>query len=392
MRGPRALATLLFAFALTPSTTLGQVPTPESVLGYPVGSDFELANYEQSIAYFEALDAASDRIELREIGRTSFGRPSYIALISSAENLRDVERYREIAQQLAYPSDDMTDDDARRLAAEGKAIVHIDGGMHASEVAHAQHTIQLAYDLVTGDDDPEIAAILDNVILLLWPSINPDGQTMISDWYYSNLGTQYEVASAPFLYQKYVGHDNNRDGYAINQIESRTVTRVDRHWEPQIIYNHHQTAPFPARIWIPPFAEPVSPNVHPLVWRTVNLVGMAMAQGLEERGQKGAVHQIVFDNWYPGLRRPRELLSQRRLLPHRDGAVPVRDAALLYGLGLSCEPSRPASAVAVRLAVGRGMVADRGCSVVHADRFGHGSGRRSEVPARLAVQPLSGCA
>ena len=152
MRGPRALATLLFAFALTPSTTLGQVPTPESVLGYPVGSDFELANYEQSIAYFEALDAASDRIELREIGRTSFGRPSYIALISSAENLRDVERYREIAQQLAYPSDDMTDDDARRLAAEGKAIVHIDGGMHASEVAHAQHTIQLAYDLVTGDD------------------------------------------------------------------------------------------------------------------------------------------------------------------------------------------------------------------------------------------------
>ena len=301
MRGPRALATLLFAFALTPSTTLGQVPTPESVLGYPVGSDFELANYEQSIAYFEALDAASDRIELREIGRTSFGRPSYIALISSAENLRDVERYREIAQQLAYPSDDMTDDDARRLAAEGKAIVHIDGGMHASEVAHAQHTIQLAYDLVTGDDDPEIAAILDNVILLLWPSINPDGQTMISDWYYSNLGTQYEVASAPFLYQKYVGHDNNRDGYAINQIESRTVTRVDRHWEPQIIYNHHQTAPFPARIWIPPFAEPVSPNVHPLVWRTVNLVGMAMAQGLEERGQKGAVHQIVFDNWYPGF-------------------------------------------------------------------------------------------
>lgn len=301
-RPTAALICLALAVLPTrPSTVSAQLPTPESVLGYEVGADFELANYEQSMAYFRALDEASDRIELREIGRTSFGRPWYVALISSADNLRNVERYREIAQQLAHPTDDMTDEDARRLAAEGKAIVHIDGGMHASEVAHAQHTIQLAYDLVTGDDDPEIQAILDNVILLLWPSINPDGQTMISDWYYSNLGTQYEVSSAPFLYQKYVGHDNNRDGYAINQIESRTVTRVDRHWEPQIIYNHHQTAPFPARIWIPPFAEPVSPNVHPLVWRTVNLVGMAMAQALEERGQKGAVHQIVFDNWYPGF-------------------------------------------------------------------------------------------
>jgi hypothetical protein len=272
------------------------------VLGYPVGTDFELANYEQSMAYFERLAAASDRLELQQVGETSFGRPWYVALISSAENLRDAERYREIARQLAYPSDDMTDDDARRLAEEGKAIVHIDGGLHASEVAHAQHTIQLAYDLVTGDDDSEVAAILDDVILVLWPSINPDGQTMISDWYYENLGTPYEVASAPFLYQKYIGHDNNRDGYMINQIESRVVTRIDRHWEPQIIYNHHQSSPFPTRIWIPPFAEPISPNVHPLMWRTVNLIGMAMAQALEERGQKGAVHMgSGFDNWYPGF-------------------------------------------------------------------------------------------
>ena len=284
-----------------PAPIAAQIPTPESVLGYSVGSDFELANYEQSLEYFQRLAAASDRVELREIGRTSFGRPWHLALISSAENLRNAERYREIAHQLAYPTDDLTAADARALAEEGKAIVHIDGGLHATEVAHAQHTIQLAYDLVTGDDDPEIAAILDNVILVLWFSINPDGQTMVSDWYYENLGTPYEVAGTPFLYQKYIGHDNNRDGYMINQIESRVVTRVDRYWEPQIIYNHHQTAPFPARIWIPPFAEPISPNVHPLMWRTVNLIGMAMAQALEERGQKGAVHMSGFDNWYPGF-------------------------------------------------------------------------------------------
>jgi hypothetical protein len=294
-----ALTALFLAAVTTPGGA--QVPTPQSVLGFSVGADFELANYEQSLDYFQRLDAASDRLMLQEVGTTSFGRPWYVAIISSAANIRDVEHYREIAHRLAYPGD-MGDAEARRLAAEGKAIVHIDGGLHASEVAHGQHTIQLAYDLVTGDDDPEIRDILDDVILVLWFSINPDGQTMVSDWYYSNLGTPFEVSSMPALYQKYIGHDNNRDGYMINQIESRVVTRVDRYWEPQIVYNHHQTAPFPARIWIPPFAEPISPMVHPLMWRTVNLVGMAMAQALEERGQTGAVHMgNGFDNWYPGF-------------------------------------------------------------------------------------------
>ena len=278
-----------------------QVPTPESVLGHRVGADFHLATFEEAIGYFEQLDAASDRLELRQVGRSSFGRPVYVALISSAENLRNLERHREIAQRLAHPKG-LSDDEARTLAAEGRAIVHIDGGLHATEVAHAQHTIQLAYDLTTGDDDPEIRAILDNVILMLWPSINPDGQTMIAEWYRSNLGTPYEVSSAPFLYQKYIGHDNNRDGYMINQIESRMATRVAREWEPQVLYNHHQSSPFPTRIWIPPFAEPISPHVHPLMWRTVNLIGMSMAQALEERGQKGATHMGTgFDNWYPGF-------------------------------------------------------------------------------------------
>ncbi|HKJ02933.1 MAG TPA: M14 metallopeptidase family protein, partial [Longimicrobiales bacterium] len=300
MRPFRVFSAVLLALCLVVPVS-AQVPTPESVLGFRVGADFHLATFEQSLAYFQRLDAASDRLELRKVGTTSFGRDTYIALISSAENLRNVEHYREIAQRLAHPQG-LTDDQARALAREGKAIVHIDGGLHATEVAHGQHTMQLAYDLITGDADPEIAAILDNVILVLWPSINPDGQTLVADWYLSNVGTQYEVAPTPFLYQKYIGHDNNRDGYMINQIESRTVTRVDREWEPQIIYNHHQSSPFPTRIWIPPFAEPISPNVHPLMWRTVNLIGMAMAEALEERGQKGAVHMgSGFDNWYPGF-------------------------------------------------------------------------------------------
>ncbi|MDE2871655.1 MAG: M14 family zinc carboxypeptidase [Gemmatimonadota bacterium] len=296
-----ALTAATLALALTPAPLHPQPPTPESVLGHRVGADFHLATFEESIDYFHQLAAATDRLELREVGRTSFGRPVYIGLISSAENLRNLERHRGIALRLAHTRG-LTDAEARALADEGRALVHIDGGLHATEVATHQHTIQLAYDLVTGGDDPEIAAILDNVILMLWPSINPDGQTMIAEWYRSNLGTPYEVAPAPFLYQKYVGHDNNRDGYMINQIESRMATRVAREWEPQILYNHHQSSPFPTRIWIPPFAEPISPHVHPLMWRTVNLIGMSMAQALEERGQKGATHMGTgFDNWYPGF-------------------------------------------------------------------------------------------
>ena len=298
-RCPLGCAAVLLAAPLALSAQ--NLPTPESVLGHTVGQDFHLATYEESLEYFQQLAAASDRVELREIGKTSHGRPWYIALISSPDNLANVERYREIALRLAHP-EGLSDNDARALAREGKAIVHIDGGLHSTEVAHAQHTMQLAYDLASETSDSEILSILDNVVLLLWPSINPDGQTMVAEWYRSNLGTPFEVSGGPFLYQKYVGHDNNRDGYMINMIESRVVTRVDREWEPQILYNHHQTAPFPTRIWIPPFAEPISPYVHPLMWRTVNLVGMAMAQALEERGQKGAMHMGTgFDNWYPGF-------------------------------------------------------------------------------------------
>ena len=289
------------AAAVSVRSGAADVPTPESVLGFPVGADFQLASYEQSLAYFRALEAASDRVRLVEVGRTSNGRPWYVALISSPENLAAAERYREISQRLAHPRD-LDEAEARRLAREGRAIVHIDGGLHASETAHAQHTIQLAYLLAAADGDPQLQAILDNVILLLWPSINPDGQEMIVNWYRGNLGTPYEIAPMPRLYQKYVGHDNNRDGYMLNMIESRVITRVDRQWEPQILYNHHQSAPTPATIWIPPFAEPISPYVHPLMWRTVNLIGMAMAHALEEHGLRGATHMGTgFDDWYPGF-------------------------------------------------------------------------------------------
>jgi hypothetical protein len=278
---------------------LAQVPTPESVLGHKPGDDFYLATYDESLAYFQKLAASTDKLKLVRVGKTTRGLDWYIAYISSAKNLADLDKYKDTAKRLALVKG-LTDADARALAHSGKAIVHIDGGLHATEVASAQHTIQLAYNLVT-KTDPETAAILDNVILVLWFSINPDGQNQVATWYRGNVGTPYEVSPVPGLWQEYIGHDNNRDGYMNNMVESQTITRQVLDYYPQVFYNHHQAAPFPARIWIPPFAEPISANPHPLMWRWVNKFGTSMAAYLDEHDMPGAMHRGRFDDWYPGF-------------------------------------------------------------------------------------------
>ena len=185
------------------------------------------------------------------------------------------------------------------MAAEGRAVVYIDGGLHASECAPAQHNIQLAYELVTARD-PRRLRILDDIILVL-VFANPDGMDLLAEWYHPNVGTPYEVAPMPRLYHKYAGHDNNRDGYIANLVETRHLSRlVNREWFPVIAYNHHQTAPFPARIWTPPNSEPTNPNVHPLIVRWQNLIGSAMGAAFDAEGREGAISRIVFDTWYPG--------------------------------------------------------------------------------------------
>ncbi|MDP2956952.1 MAG: M14 family metallopeptidase [Longimicrobiales bacterium] len=288
------------AWLLAAAQVAGQaLPSPASVLGFEPGADFRLATYEQSVDYFQKLDAASDRVRMVRVGRTTQGRDWYIVLVSSPANLAELDRYRGIARRIADPRG-LTDAEALELARSGKAIVDISGGLHASEVAGVQVTLALGYELAASDE-PRIQAIRDGVITVLWPSLNPDGQTLIADWYLGNVGTPYETASMPWLYQEYVGHDNNRDAYMLNMIESRVVERVWREWEPQIIHVHHQTSPFPTRIWLPPFAEPITPRAPALMSRTVNMIGMAMAQMLEARGLPGATHMGTgFDAWYPG--------------------------------------------------------------------------------------------
>jgi hypothetical protein len=291
---------VLFLLGAGVAAAQSRVPTPESVLGHKPGDDFYLASYDESRAYFQKLAETSDRVKLIKVGKTTRGLDWEIAIISAPENLAKLDRYKEISQKLA-DGRGLDDAAARALAREGKAIVHLDGGLHSTEVAGAQHSIVLAHRLASTQGDPEIDAILKNVIVMLWPTLNPDGQNEVTAWYRKNVGTTYEVSPLPDLYQEYVGHDNNRDGYMNNMVESQAVTRTELAWAPVIFYCHHQTAPFPARIFIPPFVEPISSNLHPLMGRWLNVIGMNIAAYLDAHQMPGSIHRVGFDNWYPGF-------------------------------------------------------------------------------------------
>lgn len=294
-----ALPALLAALALPGRAAAQQaVPAPQSVFGHAVGADSQLVSYDQSIQYFRRLASTTPYVRLFEVGKTSFGKPWTVALISSPENLERLDEVRRINQRLAQP-DGLSDADARVLAQTGVPLVDISGGLHASEIAGAQHTPQLAWELLSRAAEPETKFILDNTILFLWPSINPDGQDIVVNWCREQLAGR---GPGPMeLYQKYIGHDNNRDSYMLNVVESRVIARTWREWEPQVIYVHHQSSPFPTRIWIPPFADPIGLYAPPIMSRTVNTIGMRIAQELDQEGKSGAVHMLAtFDAYYPG--------------------------------------------------------------------------------------------
>jgi hypothetical protein len=275
------------------------VPRPDDVLGFRPGADRKLADYATIVKYFKALDAASDRVTVREIGPTAEGRTMIAAFISSEGNLRKLDRYKDISRRLARARG-LDDAQARALAEEGRAIVWIDSGLHATEVAPAQHAPELAWRVATEESD-EMRRIRDEVILVQVPVMNPDGLDKVVAWYNRNLGTPYEVAPMVELYHRYVGHDNNRDWYMFNMPESRNVARLlYEEFFPQIVYNHHQSAPFPARIFVPPFDDPMNPNIPPRVMRGVATVGDAITSRLEKEGKIGAISRIGFDTWWNG--------------------------------------------------------------------------------------------
>ena len=287
-------ALLLLALLAPPD-----VPSPASAFGFEPCAERELATYEEISDYFRKLDAASERMKLFEIGKTAEGRTMLLSVVSSEENLKKLDRYKEISKRLALAKE-LGDEQARALAKEGKAVVWIDFGLHSTERAHAQTAPLLAYKAVT-EESEEMRAIRENVLLVLIPNINPDGTTLVVDWYRKVKGTPFEESSPPELYQKYIGHDNNRDFYMFNQPESRNVaTQLYTEYYPQIIYNQHQEAPFPARIFVPPFEDPMNPNIPPLVMRGINLVGEAMTRRMDQEEKTGVVSRLQFDTWWNG--------------------------------------------------------------------------------------------
>ncbi|MEC7264152.1 MAG: M14 metallopeptidase family protein [Bacteroidota bacterium] len=296
------LKALLFSatmsLACASSMVAQNVPSPKDVYGFQVGDDYKLADYAQIEDYLTKLDNASNRVRKIEIGETVLGRKMYLLFISTEENLAQLDKWKDISAKLARAR--ISDDEAVKLSEEGKAIVWIDGGMHSTELAHGQMTSELAYTLATSET-AEMKKIRENVITLLMPVMNPDGLDIVVDWYRKNLGTAYETSHPPVLYHYYMGHDNNRDWFMNNMPETYNVTKIlYNEWYPQIVYNHHQSSPAWSKISIPPYADPVNPNIHPAVTAAVSEVGSAMSKRFSLENMPGAIADNVYTMFWNG--------------------------------------------------------------------------------------------
>ena len=278
----------------------GVPPSPASVLGFTPGDDRRLADWRQITDYFKRLDAASDRVLLRAVGETTLKRPLVVAFISSPENIRNLARYQEVQRSLADPRLIRGEAERDRLVREGRSVVVISCSIHSTEIVASQMSMQLAYELARAED-AETREILDNTILILIPSANPDGVDIVADWYRKTLGTPYEGNEPPELYHHYAGHDNNRDWFMLNLTETQALTRLFwREWFPQVVYDVHQMGAGGARMFIPPFFDPPNPHIAPLLLREVGLVGHKIAADLQAAGYRGVITNAMYDTWWHG--------------------------------------------------------------------------------------------
>ncbi len=278
-----------------------RITSPREEFGHDIGDDYFLVNYTRMIEYWQKLDRQSARMKLERIGTTAEGRPMWMAIITSPENHRRLGEYQSIARRLAL-AENLTDSAAQALAARGKAVVWIDGGLHATEVLGAQQLLQTAYELVSRDD-PETLRFLRDDIILLVPA-NPDGQDLVSDWYMREADTLKRTTSrVPRLYHKYIGHDNNRDSYMASQPETQAMDSIlYRAWFPQILYNHHQTGPVGTVMFAPPFRDPFNYNYDPLIPAQLELVGAAIHNRFIAEGKAGATMRegANYSTWWNG--------------------------------------------------------------------------------------------
>ena len=275
--------------------------SPTEHFGFNIGDDYLLINYTQIMEYWKKLERESPRMTLEDIGPTAEGRSQFMAIITSPENHSKLDHYKEISRKLAL-SKDLTAEQARELSKEGKAVVWIDGGLHATEVVGSQQLMELVYQMVSNNDD-ETLRFLDDIILLA-VFANPDGLELIADWYMRNeKPEERSTGGLPRLYQKYVGHDNNRDSYMVTQLETENMARIMyREWYPQIMYNHHQTGPSGLIVFVPPFRDPPNYNYDPLLVSSIQSVGLAMHNRLIAEGKPGSGMRSVanYSIWFNG--------------------------------------------------------------------------------------------
>lgn len=292
------LALVLFGF-LSASLKAQEVPKPADVFGFEPGANYELIDNNQLEEYYRLLADASDRVILKEIGETYRGNDLLLLIISSKENLNNLDKYKDISKKLAKAKD-VSDKEAKQLSREGKAMVWIDSGLHSTELAHSQHNPVFVYKMATGKS-PEIQKMRDEVILLNMPMMNPDGHEIVVDWYRQQKDTEFALTNPPEVYHEYVGHDNNRDWYMMLQKESQAVSKMlYEEWFPQIVVNHHQMGEMPPRMFIPPFANPINPNIPAMAVRGTNLVGEHMANRFAGEGKSGVIQGITFNMWWNG--------------------------------------------------------------------------------------------
>jgi hypothetical protein len=296
---PLWLAFLLFLI-FNPAIAHAEIPSPRSLLGFTPGDDRKIADWKQISNYFAQLDHASDRVQVQTLGETTLKRPFIVAFISAPENIRNLAKLKEIQRKLADPRLTQTEAEREQLFREGKTIVVISCSIHSTEIVASQMSMQLAFELANADD-AETRETLQNTILLLIPSANPDGIDIVADWYRKTLGTQYEGTDPPELYHHYAGHDDNRDWFMMNLPETKLVTRLFwKEWFPQIVYDIHQQGTDGARFFIPPFYDPPNPNIAPLLLRQVGLLGHKIAADLQAANVKGVITNAVYDTWWHG--------------------------------------------------------------------------------------------
>ena len=267
------------------------------MLGYRVGADRKLADWNEVVGYFGKLAAATPAVSIETLGKTTMGKPLIAAIISTPENVKAREAIFAGQRKLADPRVLKTADESEMYAHQ-PAVLVIQCNIHSDEIASSQMAMELAYRLATNDT---LQAELKNAVVILIPSVNPDGEEMVVEWYRSQLGTQWEGGEMPWIYNKYTGHDDNRDWFMMTQIETQLVTHaLYKEWLPEIFYDVHQQGSEGSRLFVPPFLDPVDPNIDPLIVRGIGLIGAEMSSALESRGKTGVVDHAVYDMWWHG--------------------------------------------------------------------------------------------